>query len=228
MNPIMELAKKYNLVVIEDSAQAIGAEYKGRKVCSIGDIGCLSFFPTKNLGCFGDGGMVLTNSEELYYKVKMLRAHGSKKTYRYDILGFNSRLDEIQAAILRAKFKYLNRWNEKRRKNASRYNSLLKEIEGIALPYVGPNVKHVFHQYTIRINNRDRVFESLKSKGIGTMVYYPLSLHLQNVYKSLGYKLGDLKESEKAQQEVLSLPIFPELKDEEIKEVVTVIKQFLA
>lgn len=227
MAAIIDIARKHRLKVVEDAAQAIGAEYDGKRVCSIGDVGCLSFFPTKNLGCFGDGGMVLTNNKEIAEKVKILRGHGSRVTYHYDIIGFNSRLDEIQAAILRVKLKYLNRWSEARTKNAALYNELFKDSKKILPPYKDPKSKHVFNQYTIRVKDRDKLFSFLESKGIGRMVYYPLSLHLQKAFTFLGGKKGDFPESESAEAEVISLPIFPELKEEEIKEVGEAVKSFI-
>lgn len=225
MGEIVKIAKEHSLKIVEDSAQAIGAEYKGRKVNSFGDAGCLSFFPTKNLGCFGDGGMVVTSDEKIAERLKVLRGHGSKAAYHYDILGFNSRLDEIQAAILRVKLKYLGKWTEKRRENAALYSELLKDIAEAKTPEE-INGKHVFNQYTIRAKRRDDLFSHLKSKGIGAMIYYPLSLHSQKAYEYLGYKQGDFVESEKAEKEVISLPIFPELTEEEIKEVVSAIRSF--
>lgn len=226
MDRIMSIAKENHLAVIEDSAQAIGARYKGRHVNTFGDAGCLSFFPTKNLGCFGDGGMILTNNEKVYEMSKVLRNHGSTKTYYYEYVGHNSRLDEIQAAILRVKLKYLESWLDNRRKNASLYNDLLKGIKDIRLPKEFEGAKHTYNQYTLRVKNRDGLVEHLKKKGIGAMVYYPLGLHLQNVYKSLGYKAGDLPECDRAQREVVSLPIFPELREDQIKEVASAVKEF--
>jgi len=226
MKAIMDIAKKHNLKVVEDAAQAIGAEYDGKKACSIGDAGCLSFFPTKNLGCFGDGGMVLTNSKDVYEKVKMLRGHGSKVTYHYDMIGFNSRLDALQAAIIRVKLKHINKWNDARIKNAEMYNELFKGSKDIVPAFVAPKTKSVFNQYTIRIKKRDELFAFLEKKGIGRMVYYPLSLHLQKAFAYLGGKAGDLPASESAEKEVLSLPIFPELKEEEIKEVAEAVLSF--
>ncbi len=226
MAAITSIAKKHNLKVIEDAAQAIGAKYDGKKVCSIGDAGCLSFFPTKNLGCFGDGGMVLTNNKEIAEKVRMLRGHGSKATYHYDLIGFNSRLDELQAAILRVKLKYLNHWSEARRKNAKLYDELFSGTKDVVAPFVASKRTHVYNQYTIRVKDRDELFAHLEKKGIGRMVYYPLSLHLQKAFSYLGGKKGDFPESERAEKEVLSLPIFPELKEEEIKEVAAAVKSF--
>jgi dTDP-4-amino-4,6-dideoxygalactose transaminase len=224
MDPIMELAKQHNLKVIEDSCQAIGAKYHGKHVSTIGDAGCLSFFPTKNLGGFGDGGMVITNDENIYNTVRVLRGHGSKTTYHYDMVGFNSRLDEIQAAVLRIKLKHLEIWMEARRKNASLYGKLISGT--VEMPKEYANVRHVYNQYTVKAKDRNKLQEHLKAKGIGAMIYYPLALHLQNVYKNLGYKKGDLPNCEKVQDEVLSLPIFPELTETQITEVAGAIKEF--
>lgn len=212
MDPINSIAKKYSLYVIEDAAQAIGAKYKGRPVGSLGDIACFSFFPTKNLGAFGDGGMLTTNDPELEERIRMLRVHGSKKKYHHEILGCNSRLDELQAAILRVKLKYLDAWTNTRRALAERYREKLNVAgNAIVLPTEMEWAYHVYHQYTIRVPNRDAVQEELKARGIASTVYYPLSLHLQPVFKDLGYEPGDFPESEKATEEALSLPMFPEL-----------------
>jgi dTDP-4-amino-4,6-dideoxygalactose transaminase len=222
MDSIMNIAKKYNLHVIEDCAQAIGAEYKGRKVGSIGDVGALSFFPSKNLGAYGDGGMVITNNEEIAKKVRMLRAHGCEKKYYHLIDGYNSRLDELQAAILRVKLHYLNEWNEKRRQNAYYYNKLLNSFdsETIITPFEPNYNKHIYYLYTIRTPHRDILQNTLSSYGISTSVYYPVPLHLQEVYKDMGYKKGDFPIAEQCSKEVLSLPIYPELTKEQIEEIV--------
>jgi len=217
MDEILELAKKYNIYVIEDAAQAIGAGYKGRKSGSLGDVGCFSFFPTKNLGAYGDGGMVVTNNDDIAQKVLMLRVHGASPKYYHRMVGINSRLDAIQAAILRAKIKYLPNWIEKRRAIADKYNKLLGDIDGLILPYQLPDRKHVFHQYTIRVTNgkRDLLKTYLHEKGIGTQIYYPLPSHLQPCFSYLGYKEGTLPESEDDAKQVLSLPMFPEITQEE-------------
>jgi dTDP-4-amino-4,6-dideoxygalactose transaminase len=225
MDPIMQLAEKYGLYVIEDAAQAIGARYKGRRVCSIGHAGCLSFYPTKNLGAYGDGGMVLTNDAKLAEKIDILRRQGSKKKYYADMLGFNSRLDTLQAAILLVKLNYLDAWNKSRRLVAERYNSLLSGLPVIT-PYESPEVYHVYHQYTIRAPQRDELAVNLKEQGIGTMIYYPVPLHLQGLYAGLGYKEGDLPESEAASREVLSLPMYPELTEEQQITIAESIKKF--
>jgi dTDP-4-amino-4,6-dideoxygalactose transaminase len=226
---ILELARKYNLKVIEDCAQALGAGYKDKRVGSLGDAGCLSFFPSKVLGAYGDGGMVVTNNPEIAEKVTMLHNHGGQKKYFSSVPGFNSRLDELQAAILRVKLRHLEEWLKIRRQKAALYSQLLGQIEGIAPPYEAPDCHHIFNYYTVRLDrklNRDRLREYLNSQGIATAVYYPLSLHLQKVYKPLGYKPGDLPESEKAQEEVLSLPLYPELGDEEIKVIARAIASY--
>lgn len=231
MDPIMELGKKHNLKVIEDCAQALGAEYKGRKVGSLGNAGCLSFFPAKNLGAYGDGGMVITNDPKIAETVDILRKHGAKAGYYHLIPGFNSRLDTLQASILRVKLKHLDRWNELRRSRALLYNQLLSQIDSVEPPYVEEHNKHSCNYYTICMKDsrldRSEIRKQLESRGIQTAVYYPLSLHLQEVYKPLGYKQGDFPQSERAQQQVLSLPMYPELGDQQIEEVVGEIKRFL-
>ena len=228
MDPINSIAKKYSLYVIEDAAQAIGAKYKGRPVGSLGDIACFSFFPTKNLGAFGDGGMLTTNDPELEERIRMLRVHGSKKKYHHEILGCNSRLDELQAAMLRVKLKYLDAWTNTRRALAERYREKLNVAgNAIVLPTEMEWAYHVYHQYTIRVPNRDAVQEELKARGITSKVYYPLSLHLQPVFKDLGYEPGDFPESEKATEEALSLPMFPELEYAEQDRVVEELRDIL-
>jgi dTDP-4-amino-4,6-dideoxygalactose transaminase len=228
MDPIMRLAKKYNLKVIEDAAQAHGAEYKGEKVGSIGDVGCFSFYPGKNLGAYGDAGMITTNNEEIAEKVKLLRNHGRiTKKYEHEIEGYSSRLDNLQAAILRVKLKYLNEWNDKRRNNAKKYNELLSNINRIITPYEADYAKHVYHLYVIRTGKeRDRLREELKSKGIAIGIHYPIPLHLQPAYNYLGYKRGDFPITEEYSKEILSLPMFAELSDRQIDEIVKLIKNY--
>ncbi len=227
MKPIMGIAKKYNLRVIEDAAQAMGAEYSLKKAGSIGDAGCLSFFPTKNLGGCGDGGMVLTNNEKTAEKIKALRTHGTKSDYIYSVFGYNSRLDELQAAILRVKLKYLDEWIEMRRQKASLYNELFSSFDiAVKVPFQAPYARHTYCVYTIRTSERERLKEYLGAKGIGTKVYYPLPLHLQRVYEYLDYKKGDFPIAEKASREVLSLPIYPELEKDKIELVVREISNF--
>ncbi len=225
-NPLLNVCSKHGIKIIEDCAQAIGAEYHQQKVGSFGLCGCFSFFPTKNLGCFGDGGIITTNDDKVAEDLRVFRAIGSRKTYHYDVIGYNSRLDAIQAAILLVRFKYLDDWTRKRRHNANLYKKHFKDIKEIVCPFELSDSLHVYNQFTIRIKDRDALFEYLKTKGIGSMVYYPLSLHLQKAFAHLGYKKGDFPESEKAQNEVLSLPIFPELTEDEIFEACAAIKSF--
>jgi dTDP-4-amino-4,6-dideoxygalactose transaminase len=220
MDDILDIARKHNLLVIEDNAQAIGATYKGRKTGSLGDIGCLSFFPSKNLGACGDAGMIITDSEETARRLRSLRAHGSLKKYFSEEQGWNSRLDEIQAAILRVKLRYLDRWNEGRRSRAARYDTLLQGVRGVKRPTISAWGDHVFHQYTVRVPNRDAVQKQMTAYGVASMVYYPVPMHLQPIFEPLGYKRGDLPESERAAEEVLSLPIYAELTNDQIESVV--------
>jgi len=231
MERILEIAKKHNLKVVEDCAQSLGAEYEGKKVGSLGDAGCLSFFPSKNLGAYGDGGMVVTNDLNIADTVRILRAHGARATYQHVMHGFNSRLDALQAAVLSVKLKHLDYWNELRCRKALLYNKLMSQVKGIESPYIEKNAKSSCNYYTIRLKgshlNRDALRKHLESKGIQTMVYYPLSLHIQEVYKYLGHKAGDFPRSEQAQEQVLSLPMYPELSEEQIEEVVGSIKGFL-
>ncbi len=231
IDPVLALAKKHNLKVIEDCAQALGAEYKGKKVGSLGDAGCLSFFPSKVLGAYGDGGMVVTNSIKLADKVSMLRNHGCKDKYYHLVPGLNSRLDELQAAILRVKLRHLDQWIEQRRYKAALYSRLLSGIAEITPPYEAPYARHSFNYYTIRLAgpkvDRDKIKEHLGAQGIATAVYYPLSLHLQEVHKALAHKSGALPASEKAQREVLSLPIYPELENERIDDIAKTITAYM-
>jgi dTDP-4-amino-4,6-dideoxygalactose transaminase len=210
---VMELATKYRIAVLEDTAQAFGAEYQGKKAGTVGHIGCYSFFPSKNLGAYGDGGLLVTNNEVFANKAAMLRVHGSKKKYFNEIIGFNSRLDEIQAAILRIKLPHIDRWNEGRNQASKRYNELLGDIKGIVLPVVEDYAKHVFHQYTVRIldGKRDEVQAKLEKMGVSTMVYYPIPVHQLPVYKSFKVKMPM---AEKLATEVLSLPIWPQIEPE--------------
>ena len=217
-----------NIKLVEDCAQSIGALHKNRHCGSFGDAGCFSFFPTKNLGGFGDGGAVVTNSDQLADEVRVLRGHGSRVTYHYDLIGYNSRLDELQAAIIRVKLPHLREYADARRRNANLYLEHLSGLDQIALPKETSGAFHVFNQFTLRAKQRDDLLGFLKSRSIGAMVYYPLSLHLQKAFAYLGHKLGDFPESEKAQAEVLSLPIYPELKEEELLEVCSAVKEFYA
>jgi len=219
MEPIMEIAEQHGLWTIEDAAQAHGAEYKSRKVGSIGHIACFSFYPSKNLGAYGDGGMMVTNDEELSKKAKQLRQYGQKSRYRYEAVGYNSRLDEIQAAILRVKLKHLDAWTEKRRNHAKLYNSLLTGVSSVVTPIEDSDRKHVYHLYVIRCQDRDNLRNYLASKNIATGIHYPEPIHLSEVYKNHGYDNYDLKFSQDYALQVLSLPMFPELTNNEIMQV---------
>jgi len=228
MDSIMKIARKYNLKVIEDACQAHGAEYRSRKAGSIGDAGCFSFYPSKNLAAFGDGGMVITDGNKIAQKIKMLRDHGQMKKYEHLVEGYNSRLDEIQAAILRVKLKRLDEQNKLRRKNAWIYNELLKDVDEVVTPFEAEYGKHVYHLYVIRTEKRDELQEYLKSNGIGTGLHYPIPLHLQKAYEYLGYKEGDFPVAEECAKQILSLPMFPELTPKEIEKVASEIKTFFA
>ena len=229
MEPILKLSKKYRLAVVEDAAQTIGAEYKGKRAGSLGDFGCFSFYPSKNLGGFGDGGMVITNNEKLAEQVRILRVHGSKPKYYHKFVGINSRLDEIQAAVLRIKLKHLKTWENNRIEGAKRYNKLFQGaglLDVVSLPTVRPYNRHVYNQYIIRVKKRDNLREHLAKEGIGTEIYYPVPLHLQQCFKYLGYKKRDFPVSEKAAKETLALPIYPELTPAEQEYVVKKISEF--
>jgi dTDP-4-amino-4,6-dideoxygalactose transaminase len=223
MDAIDAIAGKHNLAVIEDAAQAIGAEDRGRRAGSIGHLGCLSFYPSKNLGGFGDGGMVTTNDSALAERVRLLRNHGFRSKYENVVLGGNFRLDAIQAAVLRVKLKHLDAWTEARRKNAALYRELLPSVPG--LPEELPGRRHVYNQFVIRHARRDFLAEHLKSRGIGTDIYYPIPLHLQACFKELGYRSGDFPESELASRQSLALPIYPELTPEMIQYVARAIAE---
>ncbi len=210
MDPIMGIAKAYNLYVVEDAAQAFGARYNGRIVGSIGHVGCFSFFPTKNLGCYGDGGMVVTDNPDIAERVDILRRQGCREKYHAEMIGYNSRLDAIQAAILKVKLKYVDQWNEQRRYIAHRYNELLSGLS-VQIPFEAPYAYHVYHQYTIRTQKRNKLKEQLTDGGVETSVYYPMPLHLQNAFRFLGNEEENFPESERAAKTVLSLPIFNEL-----------------
>ena len=225
MDPIMELAERHGLYVVEDAAQAIGARYHGRRVGSIGHAGCLSFYPTKNLGAYGDGGMVATNDPQIAERVDILRRQGGKVKYYHEVLGFNSRLDALQAAILRVKLGHLDDWNAARREVAHRYNEHLADLP-VTTPDESPDVYHVYHQYTIRVPQRDALQAFLKQQGIGSMIYYPLPLHRQELYAGSGYAEDSLPYAEQAAQEVLSLPMYPELTSAQQDQVAQAIRAF--
>jgi dTDP-4-amino-4,6-dideoxygalactose transaminase len=215
MEKIMDIAQKHNIKVIEDCAQSFGAQFKGMPTGSIGDAGCFSFYPSKNLGAYGDGGMMITNNQEMYEKIRMLRNHGSKASYKHDFIGFNSRLDEIQAAILRIKLKHVDIYNQKRRSLAKIYASLICNV--VQCPPEMHDRTHVYHQYTIRSSRKTEIKKALDNSSISSVVYYPIPLHLQDAFQYLGYREKDFPNSEAASQEVLSLPIYPELEPEKVK-----------
>ena len=227
MSTILDIAKRRRLKIVEDNAQAMGAECKGRKTGSLGDAGCLSFFPSKNLGGYGDGGMVVTDDPALDETVRKLRTHGWRTKYHPEMIGFNSRLDELQAAVLRVKLRHLDGWNARRREVAVTYRSLLAD-SGIALPWEAPYAKHVYHLYIVRVKERHAVQEHLRTLGIASGIYYPLPLHLVEAYRHLGYAPGTFPEAERAAQETLAIPLYPEMEDDEIEAVAAGVKEALA
>ena len=253
MDSINEIAKQHNLLVVEDACQAIGGKYKGRRIGSLGDVACFSFFPTKNLGCAGDGGMIVTNNDEIAIIARALRTHGSGesgqkafnllnniednietvegandtvynplKYYNY-LIGFNTRLDAIQAAILRVKLKEIDKWNARRREIVNEYNEAFKGLD-LVIPYCNANVDHVYHMYILQSENREEILAKLKEKGVATGVYYPVPLHLQKVYKDLGYNEGDMPVSEYLSHRTFAIPVYPELNEEQIKYIIDSVK----
>jgi dTDP-4-amino-4,6-dideoxygalactose transaminase len=222
MDPILDIARRYKLVVIEDAAQAHSAEYKGRRVGSIGDLGCFSFYPSKNLGACGEGGMVVTNNEEYAHVIRMLRDWGQDRKYHHALKGFNYRMEGIQGAILRVKLRHLDAWTEARRQHAACYNELLSDAD-VRIPVEMPDARHVYHVYAVRMPKREKVQEALQTKGIQTGVHYPIPVHLQKAYGEFGYSAGDLPVTEKAAEELLSLPMFPELQKAQIGTVCTAV-----
>lgn len=229
MDPIISLAEKNGLVVIEDAAQAIGAEYKGRRAGSIGHYGCFSFFPSKNLGAAGDGGMIVTNDAQRAEKLKCLRGHGSKPKYHHKMVGGNFRLDAIQASVVSAKLPHLDQWTAARQRNAKMYDQLFSElrVREIDLPRVVTD-RHIFNQYVIRVSRRNALQAALQKQGIGTEVYYPVPMHLQECFAYLGYATGTFPESERAAKETLALPIYPELSETQLRYVVECVQSFFA
>ena len=229
MEPIMDLADRHGLAVIEDACQSIGASRRGRNAGTFGYSGCFSFFPSKNLGGVGDGGLIVTNDGDLRELLLALRVHGSRSDYHHDHVGLNSRLDALEAAVLRVKLPHLNGWNAKRSRNAATYNRLLTEaglLEHLVLPTTDPSNVHVFNQYTLRAQRRDELMAYLKEHEIGHKVYYPVPLHLQECYQPLGYAKGDLPVSEQLAREVLSLPVYPELTNAQMESVVRRVSEF--
>jgi dTDP-4-amino-4,6-dideoxygalactose transaminase len=227
MDPIIQFARTHNLPVIEDNAQAIGASYKGRRTGSLGDVACLSFYPTKNLGAYGDAGMVVTNSGQVAEQLRTLRNHGQTAKYVSSEPGWNSRLDELQAAILRVKLRHLPNWQRSRQAHAAEYTRHFSQLPGIMPPLAPEGYEHVYHQYTIRVENRDALQKALAEKKIGGAVYYPVPLHLQPLYASLGHKRGDFPHAEHAAEEVLSLPMYPELRVDQLTRVAEAVAEFV-
>ena len=231
MEPILTVAARWKIPVIEDAAQAIGAARRGRQAGTLGQAGCFSFFPSKNLGGFGDGGMVTTNDQALADRVRMLRVHGSRVKYVHEMIGLNSRLDALQAAVLRIKLTHLEEWTKGRQRNAARYDSLFKDaglLDRVTLPAVTAENRHVYNQYVVRVPQRDQLRTFLQEQGVGTEIYYPTPLHLQVCYKDLGYREGSFPQSERAAKETLALPIFAELTADQQAYVVETIKKFYA
>lgn len=227
MEEIMEIAKEFNLFVIEDACQAIGASYKGQKVGSIASAGCFSFFPTKNLGGYGDGGIIVTNDDELASKLVILRSHGSSRKYYHSMIGYNSRLDALQAAMLQVKIKYIDSWNEARRSISSTYDKAFSGLP-IQLPVTKDDRTSVFHLYIIRTEYRDQLLEHLESNGISSGVYYPVPLHRQDVYLHLNYEENSLPVSENASKGTMALPLYPELTEELQQRIITSVKEFFS
>jgi UDP-2-acetamido-2-deoxy-ribo-hexuluronate aminotransferase len=225
MDAILQIAEKHELKVLEDSAQAFGAKYKGKRVCSLGDAAGMSFYPSKNIGAHGDGGMVFTNNDELGHHVRQLANHGQRERYFQDDIGLNSRLDAIQAAILNVKLKYIEGWNEKRNEIAAEYDHLLADLD-LVTPRRNADSTHIYHQYTIRIPRRDELSAFLKDKNIPHGVFYPIPLHLQKAYADLGYNKGDLPVTEAIAEEVVSLPMHPELSADELKFISAALHEF--
>ncbi len=223
---VKAVCDKHQLYLIEDAAQSIGSEWDGKRAGSFGDFGCFSFFPSKNLGCAGDGGMMVARNPDYADRARLLREHGARPKYYHAIVGTNSRLDALQAAILRVKLRHLDRWSEMRAKNADLYDSLF-EGSRTGRPYRDPRGRHIYNQYVIRIPDRDGLKNFLTERGIGTEVYYPVPLHLQQCFSSLGYKAGDLPHSEAAANETLALPIYPEVGEERIRYVAATVREYV-
>jgi dTDP-4-amino-4,6-dideoxygalactose transaminase len=228
MDPILEFAREHDLFVIEDAAQAHGAEYKGRKAGTLGDVGCFSFYPGKNLGAFGEAGAVVTNNSELQEQIRILRDHGQVRKYRHTMVGWNCRMDGIQAAVLNVKLQHLDRGNSIRRAHALQYNAAFDGLEEVVTPVEANYARHVYHIYAIRVQERDQVMWLLKEKGIQCGVHYPVPIHLQKAYRSLGYEAGALPISEQIASEFISLPMFPELTEAQIAMVALSVREAVA
>ncbi len=211
MDPILAVARRHGLIVIEDACQAHGAEYKGRKAGSLGDAGCFSFYPGKNLGAYGEAGAVVTNDAELAQKIRMLRDHGQSEKYRHAVIGWNDRMDGLQGAVLSVKLKHLDEWNDARRERAGFYDELLEDLPHIVLPHEAPYTRHIYHIFAIHVPHRDKLLAILNAQGIGCAIHYPVPIHLQKAYEFLGYRKGSFPVAEKSAQEVLSLPMYAEM-----------------
>ncbi len=227
MDEITAIAHQHGIKVVEDAAQAHGSRYKGRPVGSMGDVACFSFYPTKSLGAWGDAGMIVTNNKDIHEKALMLRDYGRQGRYEHKIKGTNSRLDTLQAVVLNAKLKHLDQWNQMRAQNAAIYAQELKHLKGVVAPITKQDRTHVFQTYAILTPKRDQVVEAMKAQGIGVLIHYPISLHLQEAYADLGYKQGDFPVAEKVAGQVMSLPMFPHMAQEQIKAVVAALERSL-
>ncbi len=227
MDEILKIAKEHKLKVVEDAAQAHGARYKEKRIGSLGDVACFSFYPTKSLGAFGDGGMIVTSDDKIYEKSMMLRDYGRKGRYEHKIKGYNSRLDTVQAVILTAKLKRLDEWNAMRAKMARAYERELKGLKGVVTPVSLSDRSHVYQTYAVRLKDRDRVCQGMQDKKIGVLIHYPIPLHLQEAYQELKYKKGDFPVAEKVSSEILSLPMFPHITEEQIHYVASTLKELV-
>lgn len=227
MDRIIQIARAHGLFVVEDACQAHGSEYKGRRAGSIGDAGCFSFYPGKNLGAYGKAGAIVTNNTELAEKMRMFRDHGQAKKYYHSMIGWNARMDGLQGAVLSVKLKHLPGWNQARRENAQLYNDLLVNVKSVITPTEANYAKHVYHIYAIRAQKRDALISTLAEKNISCGIHYPVPIYLQEAYKLLGYEKGDFPIAERCADELVSLPMFPELTEEQIDHVVHEIKRFL-
>ncbi|MEN6337225.1 MAG: DegT/DnrJ/EryC1/StrS family aminotransferase [Phycisphaerales bacterium] len=228
MDPILEIARRHGLYVVEDACQAHGALYKGRRAGTIGDAGCFSFYPGKNLGAYGEAGAVVTNDAKLAEKIRILRDHGQTEKYKHLMIGWNDRMDGFQGAILSIKLKHLDKWNNARREHAGLYNSLLEGVEGVVPPREAAYARHIYHVYAIRVPRRDEMIAALREKDIWCGIHYPIPIHLQKAYEPLGYRKGSFPVAERCAEEYLSLPMFPELTTEQIESVAAEIVGFLA
>ncbi len=223
MDPIMEIARKHNLFVVEDASQAHGAEYKGRRAGTIGHVGCFSFYPGKNLGACGEAGACVTNDPALRAKIAMFREHGQPKKYYHDVIGWNGRMDGIQGAILSIKLKHIEKWTEARRFHAQAYTRALEKVHGVLTPTEAAGRRHVYHLYVLRVKNRDQMLKNLADKGVNCAIHYPVPLHLQTAYQHMGLGKGSFPIAERCAEEIISLPMFPELTPEEVQQVITTV-----